>query len=89
MRTTGTTPFFNPTVEPRTFGKAVNADARKLKELLSHEANDMPLCFTDLHCSEQNIVGFNGRPLAKVSNPLSLAGFTLAWFYEGERNYKR
>jgi hypothetical protein len=70
-------------------GKAVNANARKLTELLGAEINDMPLCFADLHCSDPNIVGFNGGNLVAFSDPLTFSGFTPAWFYEGERNYKR
>jgi len=70
-------------------GEAVKANAGKLKELLGQEVNDMPLCFTDRRCPDSSIVGFNGQSLETFSDPIEVSGFTPAWFYEGERNYRR
>jgi hypothetical protein len=70
-------------------GDAVKANARRLNELLGQEVNDMPLCFTDQKCSDPAVVGYEGKSLQDFSDPIAFSGFTRAWFYEGERNYKR
>jgi hypothetical protein len=70
-------------------GEAVHANARQLARLVGREVNDMPLCFSDRHCADPTIAGFNGQNLAGFTDPLSVSGFDRSWFYEGERNYKR
>jgi len=68
---------------------AVQANARRLKELVGREVNDMPLCFADRQCLDPNIVGLKGASLSDFTDPLNFSGFDRSWFYEGERNYKR
>jgi hypothetical protein len=71
--------------------EALHANARQMYRLLGREVNDLPLCFAD-----RSLAGLTPPPslagsmeMREYSDPLTHSGMTPAWFYEGERNFKR
>jgi hypothetical protein len=70
-------------------GRAVAENAERLKNMLGREVNDLPLCFAEQRCSDPNVVGLDGRDLREFTDPLMCSGMTAAWFYGGNRNFKR
>ena len=70
-------------------GRAVAENAERLKEMLGRHSERSPLCFAEHQCSDPDIVGLAGRDLREFTDPLTFSGMTAAWFYEGERNFKR
>ena len=70
-------------------GTAVAENAERLKNMLGREVNDLPLCFADQHGSDPDVLGMGGGDLRDFTDPLTFSGMTAAWFYEGNRNFKR
>jgi len=70
-------------------GVAVAENAERLKQMLGREVNDLPLCFAEQRSSDPDVLGMGGRDLRDFTDPLTFSGMTAAWFYEGNRNFKR
>ncbi len=70
-------------------GTAVAENAERLKNMLGREVNDLPLCFAEQQGSDPDVLGMGGGDLRNFTDPLTFSGMTPAWFYEGNRNFKR